>query len=280
MPLMSSPSNSTSPVALQVQALTVGYGQRIILSDIDLEVRAGQVVSLMGGSGSGKTTLLRVATGQIPIMSGSISVLGQDLNGLDRRGWLQLRQRMGVLFQHGALFTDLTVFENVAFPLRELRQLPEAEVTQRVLDKLQAVGLRAAAHLRTSEISGGMARRVALARAIVLEPEIIFYDEPFAGLDPVSLGITATLIRTLADTLGCASVLITHDIHESFQISDHVVIVGQGRRLASGTPATLRDTTDPHVRQFLDGAPDGPIAFHYPESEAFERWLARQEARR
>lgn len=273
-------SDTHRSVALQMQALTVGYGQRTILSEIDLEVRAGQVVSLMGGSGSGKTTLLRVATGQIPSMSGSISVLGQDLKGLSRRGWLELRQRMGVLFQHGALFTDLNVFENVAFPLRELRQLPEAEVTQRVLDKLQAVGLRAAAHLRTSEISGGMARRVALARAIVLEPEIIFYDEPFAGLDPVSLGITATLIRSLADTLGCASVLITHDIHESFQISDHVVIVGQGRCLASGTPAALRDTTDPHVRQFLDGAPDGPIAFHYPESEAFERWLARQEARR
>ncbi len=277
---MYSSSPSDASPRLQVQGLTVGYGERVILSGIDLEVHAGQVVSLMGGSGSGKTTLLRVATGQIPIMQGRISVLGRELGSLDRRGWLDLRQRMGVLFQHGALFTDLTVFENVAFPLRELRQLPEADITRRVLDKLQAVGLRAAAHLRTSEISGGMARRVALARAIVLEPEIIFYDEPFAGLDPVSLGITASLIRNLADTLGCASVLITHDIHESFQISDHVVIVGQGRRLASGSPQALRGTTDPHVRQFLDGAPDGPIAFHYPESEAFARWLARQEARR
>ena len=272
-------SPNTGTVAVCFENVSAGYGARTILAGIDFTVRPGEVVSLMGGSGSGKTTLLRVATGQIPLQAGRAQVLGQDLGGLRPPGWLTLRQRMGVLFQHGALFTDLNVFENVAFPLRELRQMPEAEVRGRVLDKLQAVGLRAAAHLRTSEISGGMARRVALARAIVLEPEVIFYDEPFAGLDPISLGVTARLIRTLADRLGCASVLITHDIHESFAISDQVVMVGNGRMLASGKPAELAAAQDPLVRQFLDGAPDGPVGFEYPETPAFEQWLERQGGR-
>jgi phospholipid/cholesterol/gamma-HCH transport system ATP-binding protein len=191
-----------------------------------------------------------------------------------------LRKRMGVLFQQGALFTDLDVFENVAFPLREHTAYGEAEILERVLDKLHAVGLRAAAHLKVSEISGGMARRVALARAVVLEPELILYDEPFAGLDPISMGITARLIRDLSDRLKCASVLITHDVQESFAIADRVYLVGQGRLVASGRPDDLSASTDPYVRQFLRGEPDGPVAFHYPDTPAFDRWLARQEGRR
>ena len=182
---------------------------------------------------------------------------------------------MGVLFQQGALFTDLNVFENVAFPLREHLNLSAAQLTKRVLEKLGAVGLRAAAHLKVSEISGGMARRVALARAVVLEPELVLYDEPFAGLDPISLGITARLIRSLSDRLGCASVVITHDIAESFAIADHVYLVGQGELKAHGTPATLGASPDPYVQQFLHGHADGPVAFDYPVTPAFEAWLAR-----
>lgn len=269
------PAAHGTSISVRFENVSAGYGSRTILSGIGFTVRPGEVVSLMGGSGSGKTTLLRVATGQIPLLAGEAEVLGHDIGRLSAAGWLALRQRMGVLFQHGALFTDLNVFENVAFPLRELRQLPESEIRDRVLEKLQAVGLRAAAHLKTSEISGGMARRVALARAIVLEPEVIFYDEPFAGLDPISLGVTARLIRTLADRLGCASVLITHDIHESFEISDQVVMVGNGRMLASGKPSELAVAQDPLVRQFLDGAPDGPVGFEYPETPAFADWLKR-----
>src|SRR5690606_36178557 len=187
------------------------------------------------------------------------------------------RQRMGVLFQQGALFTDLDVFENVAFPLREHAQLSESEVRERVLSKLQDVGLRGAAHLKTSEISGGMARRVALARAIVLEPELIFYDEPFAGLDPISLGVIAQLIRSMSQTLGCGALLITHDLEESFAIADQVYLLGRGSLVASGTPQALQTSTDPFVIQFLKGQPDGPVAFHYPETAAFQEWLARQQ---
>jgi phospholipid/cholesterol/gamma-HCH transport system ATP-binding protein len=191
-----------------------------------------------------------------------------------------LRKRMGVLFQQGALFTDLNVFENVAFPLREHTKLSESDITDRVLDKLDAVGLRAAAHLKVAEISGGMARRVALARAVVLEPELILYDEPFAGLDPISLGITARLIRSLADRLGCASVLITHDVQESFAIADQVYLVGQGKLAAAGTPESLSASQDPYVQQFLKGEPDGPVAFQYPETPAFQKWLSEQKGRK
>jgi len=190
-----------------------------------------------------------------------------------------IRQRMGVLFQQGALFTDLNVFENVAFPLREHTRVSEEQVLERVLETLDAVGLRTAAHLAVSEISGGMARRVALARAIVLEPELILYDEPFAGLDPISLGITARLIRDMTNRLHCASILITHDVQESFAIADYVYMVGQGRMIAHGTPEQLSASNDPYVRQFLDGAPDGPIAFRYPDSPRFDEWLARRKGR-
>lgn len=270
----------SSDIILHFSDVALGYGDFTVLSDISIEARKGQVVALMGGSGSGKTTLLRAATAQIVAQRGRVSVFGQDIAQLSGESLRQLRQRMGVLFQQGALFTDLNVFENVAFPLREHTRISEGQIQERVLEKLDAVGLKAAAHLRISEISGGMARRVALARAIVLEPELILYDEPFAGLDPISLGITAQLIRDLTDKLGCASVLITHDVQESFAIADQVYMVGQGKMIAEGTPAALSESQDPYVRQFLDGQPDGPIAFHYPVTPAFSHWLEHRKGRR
>jgi len=263
---------SSTPV-LRLLDASLGYGDTTILRDVSLGVQRGQVVAMMGGSGSGKTTLLRGATGQILAQAGRIEAFGVDLGTASRATLQALRQRMGVLFQQGALFTDLNVFENVAFPLREHTHLREDQIVQRTLDKLDAVGLKAAAHLRIAQISGGMAKRVALARAIVLEPELILYDEPFAGLDPVSLGITAQLIRDLTDRLGCASVMITHDVKESFAIADQVYIVGQGRLLASGAPQDLTASQDAYVAQFIHGKPDGPMAFHYPETPAFAAWL-------
>lgn len=268
---------AASPPILRFTGVALGYGDFTVLRGIDIEVRPGQVVAMMGGSGSGKTTLLRGATGQIAPQAGTISAFGENIATASGEGLRALRQRMGVLFQQGALFTDLNVFENVAFPLREHRQLPEDQVVELVLEKLDAVGLRAAAHLNIAEISGGMARRVALARAIVLEPELILYDEPFAGLDPISLGITAQLIRSMTDRLNCGSVLITHDVAESFKIADLVCMVGQGRLIASGSPAGLSDSKDAYVHQFLNGEPDGPIAFNYPESAAFKHWLQQHK---
>lgn len=258
---------------LRFTDVALGYGDFTVLQGIDIEARRGQVIAMMGGSGSGKTTLLRAATGQITPQQGTVLAFGQDIARATSKGLRELRQRMGVLFQQGALFTDLNVFENVAFPLREHTQVSESQIIDRVLDKLDAVGLRAAAHLNISTISGGMARRVALARAIVLEPELILYDEPFAGLDPISLGVTAQLIRNLTNQLDCASVIITHDVAESFRIADHVYMVGQGRLLAHGSPQELSHSEDPYIQQFLKGQPDGPIKFQYPESAAFTNWL-------
>ena len=276
------PSLSSAPddLVLRLADVSLGYGDVSILRDISLNVRRGQVVALMGGSGSGKTTLLRAATGQIKARAGVVSLFNQDLAQVTGDQLQTLRQKMGVLFQQGALFTDLNVFENVAFPLREHTKLSTSELLARVLDKLEAVGLRTAAHLKVSEISGGMARRVALARAVVLEPELVLYDEPFAGLDPISLGITARRIRSLSDRLGCASVVITHDITESFAIADHVYLIGQGAIKAHGTPTTLGNSPDPYVQQFLKGEPDGPVPFDYPSTPKFESWLKQQEARR
>nr|WP_189613472.1 ABC transporter ATP-binding protein [Pigmentiphaga litoralis] len=280
MPDSAIPPTARPPVdvALSFRGLSVGYGDRTILRDIDMVIRPGQVVAIMGGSGSGKTTLLRAAVGQLAPQKGTVQAFGQDLSRLSGDAVFAVRKRMGVLFQQGALFTDLDVYENVAFPLREHTDWPESRIRETVLAKLQAVGLKAAAFLRTSEISGGMARRVALARAVVLDPELILYDEPFAGLDPISLGVTAQLIRTMTDQLGCASVLITHDVQESFAIADQVYLLGKGSVVAGGSPASLSASQEPYVRQFLDGAPDGPVAFEYPETPAYLDWLARQQA--
>ncbi len=263
----------SSPI-VKFDGVSLGYGDFTVLQDVDFEVMPGQVVAMMGGSGSGKTTLLRATTGQLAARAGRVHVFGHDMADLHGEALRETRQRMGVLFQAGALFTDLDVFENVAFPLREHTCISEHQILERVLDKLQAVGLRHAAHLRISEISGGMARRVALARAVVLEPELILYDEPFAGLDPISLGVTAQLIRNMSDQLGCASILITHDVAESFAIADQVYLIGQKTLIAKGTPQQLSASTDAYVHQFLKGEPDGPIAFRYPDTPAFQRWLA------
>jgi phospholipid/cholesterol/gamma-HCH transport system ATP-binding protein len=218
----------------------------------------------MGGSGSGKTTVLRLIGGQIRPQRGTVSVNGEVVHQLDTENLYRLRRKMGMLFQFGALFTDLSVFENVAFPLREHTDLPEEVLRDLVLMRLNAVGLRNAAKLKPNEISGGMARRVALARAIALDPELIMYDEPFAGLDPISMGVTANLIRNLNDTLGSTSILVSHDVNETFSIADYVYFLSGGKIVAQGTPVEMRASSDPYVKQFVNAEPDGPVPFHYP----------------
>nr|WP_222948391.1 ABC transporter ATP-binding protein [Thauera sedimentorum] len=240
------------------------YGEREILRGIDLSVHRGQVVAIMGGSGCGKTTLLRLIGGQLRASAGSIEVDGQDLAQLSRDELYALRRRMGMLFQFGALFTDMSVFDNVAFPLREHTDLPPELVRDLVRLKLNAVGLRGAEALSPAELSGGMARRVALARAIALDPMLIMYDEPFAGLDPISLGVIGQLIRRLNDALGASSIMVTHDIHESLEIVDYVYFVSDGRIVAQGTPDEIRASSDPFVHQFVHAEADGPVPFHYP----------------
>ena len=224
----------------------------------------GKVVAVMGGSGSGKTTILRLIGGQLQPQTGNIKVDGQPVNARDTESLYKMRRKMGMLFQHGALFTDLTVFENVAFPIREHTSLPEELSRDPVLMKLHAVGLRNAAQLKPSEISGGMARRVALARAVALDPQLIMYDEPFAGLDPISMGVTANLIRRLNDALGSTSVVVSHDVHETFLIADYVYFLSQGRIVAHGTPEQMLASSDPYVKQFVHAEADGPVPFHYP----------------
>jgi len=252
------------PNLVEIRDLHFSYGERPILSGLRMDFARGKVVAVMGGSGSGKTTILRLIGGQLRPQSGTIRVNGDIVNTLDSRRLYALRRKMGMLFQHGALFTDLTVFENVAFPLREHTNLPEDLIRSLVLMKLQAVGLRNAAQLKPAEISGGMARRVALARAVALDPELIMYDEPFAGLDPISMGVTANLIRRLNDALGSTSILVSHDVHESFAIADYVYFLSQGAIVAQGTPAELMASADPYVKQFVHAEADGPVPFHYP----------------
>jgi phospholipid/cholesterol/gamma-HCH transport system ATP-binding protein len=246
------------------------YGQRPILNDITLTVPRGKVVALMGASGGGKTTILRLIGGLWKAQQGTVNFDGENVASLDAKKLYAARRRMGLLFQFGALFADLTVGDNVAFPLREHTQLPEAMLRDLVLMKLNAVGLRGARDLKPSQISGGMARRVALARAIVLDPELMMYDEPFAGLDPVSLGITAKLIRELNDALGITSLIVSHDVQETFGIADIVHILADGKIIASGTPAQIVANEHPLVQQFIKGEPDGPLKFHYPAKSLAE----------
>jgi phospholipid/cholesterol/gamma-HCH transport system ATP-binding protein len=259
--------------AVELAGVTFGYEPgRHVLEGIDLCSPRGRVVAIMGGSGCGKTTILRLIGGQLRPRAGRVTVAGRDVAELDREGLFALRRRIGMLFQFGALFTDLSVFENVAFPLREHTDLPEALIRDLVLMKLNAVGLRGAAQLPPSDLSGGMARRVALARAVALDPMLVLYDEPFAGLDPISLGVVGQLIRQLNDALGITSVIVTHDVYESLRIVDYLYFVSAGRIVASGTPAEVRASADPFVRQFVDGQPDGPVPFHYaarPLAEEF-----------
>jgi phospholipid/cholesterol/gamma-HCH transport system ATP-binding protein len=254
---------------IEIDRVSFAYDSgRPILSDISLRFMRGKVTALLGSSGCGKTTLLRLIGGVNAATSGRVVFDGQVVDVRDKAGLYRLRRRLGMLFQFGALFTDLTVFDNVAFPLREHTDLPEALIRDIVLMKLNAVGLRGAAPLRISEVSGGMSRRIALARAIALDPELIMYDEPFAGLDLISMGVAAKLIRTLNDVTGATSIVVSHDVPECMAISDWVVLMAPGGRIvAQGTPAELMDSTDAEVRQFVRGEPDGPVKFHYPAPE-------------
>ena len=251
---------------IEIDRVTFGYDtSRMILKDISLKFPRDKVSAILGGSGCGKTTLLRLIGGVHRPSSGRVIFDGEVVDTRDRARLYRLRRRLGMLFQFGALFTDLNVFDNVAFPLREHTQLPEAMIRDIVLMKLNAVGLRGAAALRISEVSGGMARRIALARAIALDPELIMYDEPFAGLDLISMGVAAKLIRTLNDVTGATSLVISHDVPECMAIADFVVLMANGGRIvAQGTPKELMDSMDPETRQFVRGEPDGPVKFHYP----------------
>ena len=256
-------SSSSTPLVV-LRDLHFAYGDRLILQGVTLAVPRGKITALMGASGGGKTTVLRLIGGQYTAQSGSLVFDGQEVSQLSHEQLYAARRRMGMLFQFGALFTDISVFDNVAFPLREHTDLPEAMVRDIVLMKLEAVGLRGARDLLPSEISGGMARRVALARAIALDPELVMYDEPFAGLDPISLGTAARLIRQLNDALGLTSIVVSHDLDETFAIADQVIVLVNGRIAAQGTPDEVRQSRDPLVHQFVNAEPDGPVQFHYP----------------
>ena len=267
-----------SPV-VSIRGVDFSYapGERQILGGLQMEFRRGQVVAVMGGSGCGKTTILRLIGGQVTAQTGSVEFEGHEISAMNTDQLMQARRRMGMLFQFGALFTDLSVFENVAFPLREHTNLSEELIRDLVLMKLNAVGLRGARVLMPSQISGGMARRVALARAIVLDPPLIMYDEPFAGLDPIGLGITARLIRNLNDALNATSILVTHDVEETFEIADYVYFIANGKIGAQGTPDELNRSVDPFVRQFLDASPEGPVPFNYPGPDLATDFGLRQQ---
>ncbi len=249
---------------VKISNLNFAYDNRAILTGINMEIHRGKVVAIMGSSGCGKTTTLRLIGGQLNPTSGYVAVNGQKVHELDDAGLYQLRRRMGMLFQFGALFTDMSVYDNVAFQMREHTDLPESLIRDLVLMKLNAVGLRGAHRLMPSELSGGMARRVALARAVALDPLLIMYDEPFAGLDPISLSVIGQLIRTLNDSLGACSIVVTHDVQESLKIVDYVYFVSAGKIVAEGTPDEIRRSEAPYVHQFVWGEADGPVPFHYP----------------
>jgi phospholipid/cholesterol/gamma-HCH transport system ATP-binding protein len=268
--------NQEAPI-VEIRGLHYAVSGRSIFDGLDMDIPPGRVTAVMGPSGTGKTTLLRLITGQVRADSGSIQVAGENMRTLRRAGLYTLRRRMGMLFQNGALLTDLNVFENVAFPLREHTDLPERLVRQLVLMKLQAVGLRGAAELMPSELSGGMSRRVALARAIVMDPEILIYDEPFVGLDPISLGVILRLIRRLNDALGLTSIVVSHDVQEISTVADNVFLLSGGKVVARGTPQELRSYPSEIVRQFVGGLADGPVPFHFPAPDYFSELLSRSE---
>ncbi len=261
---METDTQTDSNTLVKIRGLHFARGQRAIFDGVDLDIPRGKVTAIMGPSGTGKTTLLRLIGGQLHPDRGSIQVDGQEVPELSRSALYALRQRMGMLFQSGALLTDLSVFDNVAFPLREHTDLPESMIRDLVLMKLQAVGLRGARDLQPSELSGGMARRIALARAIALDPMMIMYDEPFTGQDPISKGALLKLIRLLNDALSLSSIIVSHDVEETAAISDYMYVISQGKVIEHGTPEALSKTNSEWVRQFMQGLADGPVPFHYP----------------
>ena len=252
---------------VEVKNLTFKRGDRVIYDNLNLQVQKGKITAIMGPSGIGKTTLLRLIGGQIQPESGQILFDGEDVCQASNKTLYQLRQRMGMLFQSGALFTDLSTFDNVAFPIREHTRLPESLIRKLVLMKLEAVGLRGAAQLMPSELSGGMARRAALARAIALDPDLIMYDEPFTGQDPISMGVIVSLIKKLNQALNLTSIVVSHDVNEVLSIADYAYIIADKRIIAEGEPETLLTSQDPQVVQFLAGKADGPVRFHYPAQD-------------
>ena len=252
---------------VKLSDVSFAYDKRPVLSGINMEIRRGQVVAIMGASGCGKTTTLRLIGGQLKPSGGEVRVAGQAVHQLEGDDLYRLRRRMGMLFQFGALFTDMSVYDNVAFQMREHTDLPEELINDLVLMKLQAVGLRGVHDLMPAELSGGMARRVALARAIALDPLLMMYDEPFAGLDPISLAVVGDLIRKLNDALGASSIIVTHDVQESMKIVDYVYFVSAGRIVAEGTPEEIKASPSPYVHQFVWGETDGAVPFHYPAAE-------------
>jgi phospholipid/cholesterol/gamma-HCH transport system ATP-binding protein len=264
----------TADPIVRVRDLHYAIGGRPIFDGVDVDIARGAVTAVMGPSGTGKTTLLRLITGQLFADRGLVEVDGEDVGKQGRREIYRMRRRMGMLFQNGALLTDLSVYENVAFPLREHTRLPERLLRHVVLTKLQAVGLRGAWQLMPAELSGGMSRRVAIARAIVMDPELLIYDEPFVGLDPISMGVVLRLIRRLNDTLGLTSIVVSHDVREVSAVADRLYLLSGGKVVASGPPAALADSDREDVRQFMHGMPDGPVPFHYPAPD-YDRQLRR-----
>lgn len=258
---------SDGDAVIEVRDVHYSIGGRPIFDGLNITARRGRITAFMGPSGTGKTTLLRLITGQSQAESGSVKVFGREVSDLSNADLFALRRRMGMLFQNGALLTDLDVYENVAFPLRAHTRLPEPLVRQLVLTKLHAVGLRGAARLMPSELSGGMARRVALARAVVMDPEILIYDEPFVGLDPISMGVICRLIKQMNEALGITSIVVSHDVQELATIAHDSFLLSGGKVVASGTPEELARSTLPEVKQFMGGLADGPVAFHYPAQD-------------
>jgi len=259
---------------IKIEKVKFAYGERLILDDLSLTIRRGEIIAIMGASGGGKTTLLGLIGGRLIPRSGQVIVENQNVPTLSKSSLYALRRRIGMLFQFGALFTDLSVFDNVAFPYREQTDLSEDMIRALVLMKLEAVGLRGAAHLMPSELSGGMARRVALARAVTLDPSIMLYDEPFTGLDPISVGIIGRLIKRLNVALGMTSVIVTHDLNETLRLADRVVVLSGGKVHCDLAPDQIRASSDPFIRQFADGLPDGPVPFHYPAPDYIKDLLA------
>ena len=277
-PVTAGAPDAASEAVVDVRDVHYSIGGREIFAGLSLQARRGRITAVMGPSGTGKTTLLRLITAQIRPERGTVRVFGEDLAALNSRAIYQLRQRMGMLFQNGALLTDLSEFENVAFPVREHTDLTEGLIRKLVLVKLQAVGLRGAAALLPAELSGGMARRVALARAIVMDPELLIYDEPFVGLDPISLGFILRLIKQMNAALGITSIVVSHDVQELATIADDSYLLSEGHIAASGTPAQLRDSGAPAVRQFMTGSAEGPVGFHYPAPDYLSQLLKEDDA--